>query len=113
MRGMSVASTPNPRIVMVHPKPSGGFEWTQAEWGPVLRCRPLADIAAHFFTAGNLELRDSGHEWDAVAREIGVGFDRVLLLRQVHGTDVSVARMGHRVPLVTRDRKSTRLNSSH
>jgi YfiH family protein len=95
---MSVASMPNPRIVMVQPQPSGGFEWTQAEWGPVLRCRPLADIADHFFTGGNLELRDSRHEWDAVAREIGLGFDRLLLLRQVHGTGVSVARRGEYVP---------------
>jgi len=82
---------------MVQPQPSDGFEWTQAGWGPVLRCRPLADIADHFFTVGNLELRDSHHEWDAVAREIGLDFDRVLLLRQVHGNDVSVARKGQYV----------------
>src|SRR3954451_5672024 len=98
MRGMSVASKPNPRIVMVQPQPSDGFEWTQAEWGPVLRCRPLAEIADHFFTVGNIELRDSRQEWDAVAREIGLEFDRVLLLRQVHGTAVSIVRVGEYVP---------------
>jgi YfiH family protein len=79
---------------MVQPQPSGGFEWTQAEWGPVLRCRPLAEIADHFFTAANLELRDSRDEWNAVGRQIHVGFDRVLLLRQVHGADVAVVKRG-------------------
>jgi YfiH family protein len=82
---------------MVQPQPSGGFEWTQAEWGSALRCRPLADIADHFFTTANLELRDSRDEWDAVARTIGLEFDRVLLLRQVHGAEVAIARRGEYV----------------
>jgi len=77
---------------MVQPQPSGGFEWTQAEWGHVLRCRPLADIADHFFTTANLELRDSRDEWNAVARGMGIQFDRVLLLRQVHGAHVAVSK---------------------
>jgi len=75
---------------MIQPQPSDGFEWTQAEWGLVLRCRPLAEIADHFFTVGNLELRDSRDEWNAVGRQLQVGFDRVLLLRQVHGAHVAV-----------------------
>ncbi len=79
---------------MVQPQPSDGFEWTQAEWGLVLRCRPLAEIADHFFTTANLALRDSRDEWDAVARQIGIGFDRVLLLRQVHGQNVAVVNRG-------------------
>jgi hypothetical protein len=83
---------------MVQPQPSGGFEWTQAEWGVVLRCRPLTDIADHFFTTANLELRDSRDEWDRVARGIGVHFDRVLLLRQVHGATVAVSTRGHFAP---------------
>ena len=83
---------------MVQPQPSGGFEWTQAEWGLVLRCRPLAEIADHFFTTANLELRDSRDEWNAVGRQIHVGFDRVLLLRQVHGADVAVVNRGGYIP---------------
>ena len=79
---------------MVQPQPSDGFEWTQADWGPVLRCRPLAEIADHFFTTADLELRDSQDEWNAVGRQIRVGFDRVLLLRQVHGAHVAVVNRG-------------------
>jgi purine-nucleoside/S-methyl-5'-thioadenosine phosphorylase / adenosine deaminase len=79
---------------MVQPQPSDGFEWTQAVWGRVLRCRPLAEIADHFFTIANLELRDSRDEWNAVGQQIRVGFDRVLLLRQVHGADVAVVNRG-------------------
>src|SRR5687768_17999448 len=57
-RGRSVASIPIPMMFM--PEPSGGFEWTQAPWGRVLRCRPLLEVADHFFTAGSLRLaRDS------------------------------------------------------
>ena len=41
----------------MHPKPSGGFEWAQAPWGAVLRCRPLLEVADHFFTAADLQLR--------------------------------------------------------
>jgi YfiH family protein len=79
---------------MVQPQPSDGFEWTQAEWGLALRCRPLAEIADHLFTIANLELRDSPDEWNAVARQVGIGFDRVLLLRQVHGAHVVVVNRG-------------------
>jgi purine-nucleoside/S-methyl-5'-thioadenosine phosphorylase / adenosine deaminase len=85
-------------MVMVQPQPSDGFEWTQAEWGLVVRCRPLADIADHFFTVANLELRDAHDEWNAVGRQIQVGFDRVLLLRQVHGAKVAVVNRGEFVP---------------
>ena len=80
------------------PQPSDGFEWTQARWGPVLRCRPLAEIAEHFFTIGNLELRDSRDEWDRVAEEIDLDFERVLLLRQVHGTEVAARHHGEYQP---------------
>jgi polyphenol oxidase len=82
---------------MVEPQPSDGFEWTQAEWGLALRCRPLVKIADHFFTIANLVLRDSREEWNAVARQIGIGFDRVLLLRQVHGAHATVVNRGQYV----------------
>jgi purine-nucleoside/S-methyl-5'-thioadenosine phosphorylase / adenosine deaminase len=83
---------------MVQPQPNDGFEWTQAPWGPVLRCRPLLAVADHFFTVANLELRDTRAEWDAVAAEIKVDAERILLLRQVHGTGIAVARRGGGMP---------------
>jgi YfiH family protein len=79
---------------MVEPQPSGGFEWTQAPWGHVLQCRPLLELADHFFTAGDLELRADDREWTAVAQRIGLSLDRLFLIRQVHRTDVAVVRRG-------------------
>jgi YfiH family protein len=76
---------------MIDPQPSDGFEWVQAPWGHVLVCRPLAAIAAHFFTDGTLELREQHVEWNAVASLAGVLPDRLLLLRQVHGRTVVAA----------------------
>lgn len=83
---------------MAYPKPSGGFAWAQAPWGKVLRCTPMLSVADHFFTAGDLQLRDDEREWAAVAQEIGVERDKLLLVRQVHRTDVSVARRGEGTP---------------
>lgn len=77
---------------MVDPKPSGGFEWTQAPWGSVLQCRPLLDVAPHLFTTGNLQLKDDEREWTAVADQMGVPRERMLLVRQVHRADVAIAR---------------------
>lgn len=79
---------------MAYPKPSGGFAWVQAPWGRVLRCAPMLAIADHFFTAGDLQLREDEREWAAVAGEIGVEREKLLLVRQVHRADVSVARRG-------------------
>src|SRR6476659_557334 len=92
MRGMSVASNPSPRIFMVHPKPSGGFEWAQARWGAVLRCLPLLEVADHFFTAGDLQLRGDEDEWNGLAALAGVSREHLLLIRQVHGAAVAVAQ---------------------
>ena len=66
--------------------------WTQAPWGRVLRCGPLLDIADHLFTARDLRLRDDRHEWTMVAEAMGVPANGVLLVGQVHGTGVAVAR---------------------
>ena len=52
---------------------------------------PLAACASHFFTANNLTLRDDEREWKAVASQIGVAVDDVLLVRQVHDATVAVA----------------------
>lgn len=76
---------------MTDPQPNDGFEWTQAPWGRVLRCRPLAAAADHFFTVRDLTLRDSADEWQAVADRIGVAREDLLLIRQIHGAAVAVA----------------------
>lgn len=73
------------------PQPNDGFEWTQASWGPVLRCRALLPLADHFFTAAPLMLRDDPAEWDALARRAGVARGSLCLLNQVHGADVVLA----------------------
>ena len=49
---------------------------------------------AHLFTSADVVLRDSEREWDAVAATLGVTRDRLLLVKQVHGIDVAVARRG-------------------
>jgi polyphenol oxidase len=77
---------------MTLPQPTGAFEWTQAAWGTVLRCRPLRDVADHFFTTADIALAPDDPEWDAVAREIGVERQHLLLVRQVHKADVAIVR---------------------
>jgi YfiH family protein len=78
-------------MFMTEPQPNRGFEWTQAPWGPILRCSPLAAAADHFFTAKPLTLRDQAHEWEAVAAAIGVAREDLLLVRQVHESAVAAA----------------------
>jgi YfiH family protein len=79
---------------MLQPQPNDGFEWTQAPWGFVLRCRPLSDVADHFFTGGDLRLGSDEREWEAVAHEIGVDPAHLLLIRQVHRADAAIVRSG-------------------
>jgi polyphenol oxidase len=83
---------------MVYPKPSGGFEWAQAPWGMVLRCRPLLDVADHLFTSHDLHLVGDEREWTAVATAMGVERDHLLLIRQVHRTGVAMARRDRTEP---------------
>jgi polyphenol oxidase len=78
-------------MLMTDPQPSGAFEWTQEPWGRALRCAALP--ARHLFTTRDVDLRDE-KEWDAVAASLGVARDRLLLIRQVHGTAVAIARRG-------------------
>ena len=68
--------------------------WTQAPWGPILRCKPLLQIADHFFTAASVELRQTDSEWEAVAALAGVPRGQLRLLHQVHGRTVVVSREG-------------------
>jgi YfiH family protein len=81
-------------MFMSEPQPNDGFVWTQAPWGPVLRCEPLLEIADHFFTAGSVELRQNDSEWDAVAALAGVPRRQLRLLHQVHGRTIAVSREG-------------------
>jgi YfiH family protein len=92
---MSVASKPSPMMLMTDPQPSGAFEWTQEPWGLALRCTALP--APHLFTTRDVELRDREEEWDAVAASLGVTRDRLLQVRQVHGTAVAIARQSRQV----------------
>jgi len=75
------------------PQPSGGFSWTQAPWGFTLTCAGLP--ARHAFTAADLQLRNDEREWRQVAAFLDVPPERLLLVRQVHGTSVAMARSGH------------------
>lgn len=66
----------------------------QAPWGRALRCLPLAGRAPHYFTIGNLRLRDDPSEWEQVAEAMHIPVSGLRLLRQVHGSAVAVARKG-------------------
>jgi YfiH family protein len=74
------------------PQPTGPFQWTQEPWGRALRCAALP--AHHLFTSRDLTLREDEREWEAVARSLDVPRERLLLIKQVHGTEVAVARRG-------------------
>jgi YfiH family protein len=88
---MSVASKPRPMMAS-DPQPRGAFEWTQEPWGRALRCAPLP--ARHLFTSRDLLLREDASEWDAVAASLGVTRARLLLVKQVHGRTIAIARRG-------------------
>ena len=79
-------------MLIPDPQPTGAFEWTQEPWGRALRCTALP--ARHFFTSRDLRLRDDLREWDAVAASLRVPRERLLLIKQVHGTVVLTARRG-------------------
>jgi YfiH family protein len=72
--------------------------WTQAPWGPILRCEPLLEVADHFFTAGSVELRQNDSEWAAVSALAGVPRRQLRLLHQVHGRTIAVSRSGEAGP---------------
>jgi YfiH family protein len=77
---------------MSDPQPNGAFQWTQEPWGRALRCARLP--APHLFTSRDLVLRDDGREWEAVATSLDVNVARLLLVKQVHGVHVAIARRG-------------------
>lgn len=48
--------------------------------------------ARHLFTAGDLQLKDDEREWQQVASFLDVAPERLLLVRQVHGTSAAIVR---------------------
>jgi purine-nucleoside/S-methyl-5'-thioadenosine phosphorylase / adenosine deaminase len=80
-------------MLMADPQPTDAFAWTQEPWGRALVCRRLT--APHLFTSRDLMLRDDEREWTSVAASLGVTRERLLLVRQVHGVNVAIARRGH------------------
>jgi purine-nucleoside/S-methyl-5'-thioadenosine phosphorylase / adenosine deaminase len=79
-------------MAMADPQPTGAFEWTQEPWGSALRCTALP--ARHLFTSRDLTLRHDDREWTAVAASVGVPRARLLLITQVHGNLIALARRG-------------------
>jgi YfiH family protein len=79
-------------MMAIDPQPTGAFQWTQERWGRALRCTGLP--ARHLFSSRDLILRDDEREWDAISASLGVRRERLLLVKQVHGVDVAIARRG-------------------
>lgn len=67
------------------------FYWTEAIWGPALRCRPLDTVAPHLFSTRNLQLSEAGG-WAQLARAVGA--PQAVGLVQVHGREVHIVRRG-------------------
>src|SRR5689334_19298764 len=98
IRSMSVASSPRPMMLApielgMLPQPSDGFEWAQAEPGPVLVCRGLAATVPHFFTTrgwllGSASRCEAAAGWRQVADAAGVAPERLENVRHVHGSRV-------------------------
>jgi len=81
---------------MTLPPVPDSFYWTTESWGAALRCRPLEAVAPHLFTT-RLELSATA-DYARLARAAGV--ERVVTLRQVHGSAVCVIRDGSSLPAV-------------
>jgi len=73
------------------PAVPASFYWTDEPWGPALRCRPLDTVAQHLFTTRQLQLPSPG-AWRVLASAIGVSWDHVVSLNQVHGREVAIVR---------------------
>ncbi len=81
---------------MIETHPAHPFEWIEQPWGMALRSGRLADIADHFFTTRDVDLRGprAAEGWHRVASSVGVPADRLARLKQVHGTAAIVIRAG-------------------
>ena len=66
-------------------QPSGEFDWVQESWGAALRCRPLIEVAPHYFST-----RQEAPE-RTLAEALGVELQDLVRMTQVHCADVFVA----------------------
>lgn len=87
------------------PQPSGTFRWAQANGEPpALVCAALEPFATHLFTTRAWVLGEPGDRptegWRQVEHAVGAP---VLQVRQVHGRDVLVHRVGDEPRLVDAD----------
>src|SRR5258708_11466744 len=79
-------------MLMSDPHPTDAFRCTKWPWGRALRCTRRA--APHLFSSRDVMLAEGDADWTAVAGSLGVTPDRLLLVNQVHGIHVAVARRG-------------------
>lgn len=98
--------------MVTHPKPNGGFRWTQpfdprsdralAQGELVLVCEALEPFAHHFFTTRGWTLGERTpvaiDGWQDVTRAAGVGVEHFGRLHQVHGADAVTYKRDERVP---------------
>jgi polyphenol oxidase len=73
-------------VDMSYPQPSGEFEWVQESWGAALRCRPLSEVAPHYFSTRQDEPERT------LAEALGVELQALVRMKQVHCADVFLAR---------------------
>lgn len=81
---------------MILPTPAPPFSWRWFEGKPGLVCDALEALAPHLFTTAAWPLGARTTDplpedgWPSVARAVGVNDDRLVRVRQVHGTSVVV-----------------------
>ncbi len=82
---------------MILPAPRPFFEWRLTPAGPALVCLALEPLAAHLFTTRHWTLgtraarADESALWQPVAQVIDVHPEKLVRVRQVHGTTTVVA----------------------
>ena len=84
--------------MMQWPQPSDDFRWVQVGPGPALVCRALEPFADHLFSTRAWALGsgngDEQAAWTQVSRQMGITLTDLVRVRQVHGADVLVRRIG-------------------
>jgi YfiH family protein len=88
-----------------YPQPSDDFRWAQVGPGPALVCRALEPFADHVFSTRAWALGsgngDEQAAWTQISSQMGITLARLVRVRQVHGADVLVRRIGDVHPGVT------------
>ena len=84
--------------MMQWPQPSDDFRWVQVEPGPALVCGALEPLADHVFSTRLWALgsgeADERAAWAEISSQMGVTPASLIRVRQVHGVDVVVRRIG-------------------